>query len=467
MIDLSSIAAGLGGRPVAVFGLGLSGLATVSAFVRAGVSVTAWDDDETKRTQAASEGATITNLTLADLSGFAMLVVAPGIPLTHPEPHVVVARAQEFGVEILGDVELLHRVHHGRKTIGITGTNGKSTTTALIGHVLNANGITASVGGNIGRAALDIELPPQDGVIVLELSSYQLDLCPTFAPDIGVHMNLTPDHLDRHGDMAGYAAAKMRIFRGAGAAIIGVDDEPSRAMFKQVQEAGDRDVYAISVVNPVERGAYVSNGILFDCMDGEAREIGSVSALTTLPGVHNHQNICAAYIAARLSGLDADVIMNAVKTYPGLPHRQFMTRVINGVAYVNDSKATNADATAKALVCYRNICWIVGGKPKDGGLNGLEPFMDRVRKAFVIGAAMDDFCKWLDNRGVDYVRSETLDRAVSEAHITAQAARGEPGGAGVVLLSPACASFDQFRSFEHRGDEFTKMVMALPEGDKT
>lgn len=460
MIDVTAIKNALNGRGVAVFGLGVSGLATVSALRAAGIPTTAWDDDAAKRQKAAALGADIADLTTVDWAGYSALVVAPGIALTFPTPHPIPARAHGAGVEVLGDVELLHRAGHDRKTIGITGTNGKSTTTALVGHVLNASSVSAAVGGNIGRAVLDMDVPPENGVMVLELSSYQLDSCPTFAPDIGVHLNLTPDHLDRHGDMAGYAAAKMRIFRGNGAAIIGVDDAPSRAMLADVKAGGMRDCYEISVVGPVSRGAYVVDGILYDRMnDGDARVVGSVAGLNILPGVHNHQNIAAAYIVARLCGVAADDILAAVKTYPGLPHRQYLTRTINGILYINDSKATNADATEKALVCYDDIYWIVGGTPKDGGLNGLDPYMNRVRQAFLIGKAADEFSIWLAERGVETVMCGTLENAVTAAHRAAQESQNK---GGVVLLSPACASFDQFLSFEHRGNEFARFVAALP-----
>lgn len=464
MIDLKAYVSTLNGKPAAVYGLGLSGMAAVRALVAAGVSVRAWDDDAGKRETAAKAGAQIDDLS-GDLSNFAFLLLSPGIPLHFPAPHPVVARARAAGTEIIGDIELLHRAGHGLKTIGVTGTNGKSTTTALIGHILNDAGMHVAVGGNIGKAALDLNLSGADAV-VLELSSYQLDLCPDFAPDIAVHLNLTPDHLDRHGDVEGYKTAKMRIFRGAGQAVIGVDDAPSQAMLHSVEKSGMRAVYAISASAPVARGAYVRDGILFDAMGAQPAEIGDLRAMKTLPGVHNHQNAAAAYAACRLMEARAEAIMAAMRRYPGLPHRMHLVRVINGVSYVNDSKATNADAAAKALACYRNIYWILGGKPKDGGLDGLEPLLERVSHAFVIGAAAPDFSRWLARRGVPLTQCDTMARAVPEAHRLAQAGRGQPGGAGVVMLSPACASFDQFRSFEHRGDVFTDLVKALPEGQE-
>ncbi len=463
MINVSKFVETLEGKPVAVFGLGISNIAAIKALVKADAKVHAWDDHYERCKAAEEAGAKIVNLTEADFSGYGCLVLAPGIPLTHPAPHPVVKRAQEAGVEILCDLEILHRCGHGRTTIGVTGTNGKSTTTALMGHILNECGVKAVIGGNIGKAALGMTLPRKDGVLVLEMSSFQIDLCPTFAPDIAVHLNLTPDHLDRHGGMEEYAASKQRLFGGAGKAVIGVDDEPSRKIFKTVKEAKERAIYPISVKDAVKHSVYVLDGELFDRMEEGVAEESTPLHASTLPGVHNHQNAAAAYAVARLLDVEPDAIMEAFKSFPGLPHRQFLVRTINGVAYINDSKATNADATARALACTRNIYWIVGGRPKEGGLNGLEPYMDRIRHAYLIGEAAEDFGSWLDNHGIAHDFCGTMDRAVSEAHRAAQEDRGQPGGTGTVLLSPACASFDQFKSFEERGEVFTKLVEALEE----
>lgn len=457
MIDVSKFVETLGGKPVAVFGLGISNIAAIRALVKGGASVFAWDDYEERRIAAEDAGATIKNLVEEGLAGYGCLVLAPGVPLTHPAPHPVVERAQAAGVEILCDIEILHRCGHGRKTVGVTGTNGKSTTTALIGHVLNDCGMKAVIGGNIGRAVLDLTLPPKKGAIILELSSFQIDLCPTFTPDIAVHLNLSPDHLDRHGGMEGYAASKQRLFAGPGQAVIGTDDEYSRKIFAAVK--GAREAYEISVQNPVERGAYSAEGVLRDRIDETEQDFAL--DLPTLAGIHNRQNALAAYSVARLLEREPQAILDAMKSFPGLAHRQYPVRVINGVSYINDSKATNAEATARALACYRNIYWILGGLPKAGGLNGLERYKDRIAHAYLIGTAAEDFGQWLENHGIAHEACDHLDRAVAEAHRDAQAGRGQPGGAGVVLLSPACASFDQFKSFEARGDAFTTLVQAL------
>lgn len=463
MINTSAFAKTLNKKPVAVFGLGLSGLSVVRALVAAKVPVIAWDDNPGQRAQAQAAGAELRDLVQSGLEGCACLVLAPGIPLHRPVPHPVVLQAQAAGIEIIGDLEIFHRSHHDRTVIGITGTNGKSTTTALIGHVLKEGGIKNAVGGNIGKAALDLMPPPKDGVVVLEISSYQMDLCPTFRPHTSILLNVTPDHIDRHGSLDSYAASKARIFEGPGVAICGIDDAPSKAICEAVKAKGQRKVLPISVGQKAGGGVYVLNGRIIDDIEGYADDVGEAGNFIHLPGVHNQQNICAAYAAARVQGLRPDVILEATKTYPGLPHRQFLVRTINGVAYVNDSKATNADAAAKALTCYQNIYWIAGGRPKEGGLNGLESYMPRVKRAFLIGEAMKDFGAWLDKLGVIHSDCRTLDVAVLDAHRTAQAARGEPGGTGTVLLSPACASWDQFRNFEHRGEAFTALVSALDE----
>lgn len=436
MIDVTNFVKTLEGKPVAVFGLGLSNMAAVKALLAAGADVKAWDDNEERRALVAEAGAVLYDMAKESLDGFACLVLAPGVPLYHPKPHVAAQKARNAAIETLCDLEILHRCGHGRKTIGITGTNGKSTTTALLSHVLNECGVKTAIGGNIGTAALALDLPPEEGVIVLEISSFQMDLCPTFTPDIAVHMNFSPDHLDRHGDMAGYIAAKRRMFEGAGDAVIGIDDESSRIMLEDVKRAGQRTVYPVSYRD---------------------REIFLLSP-ATLPGDHNKQNMAAVYRVARLMGLDERDIIAAIKTFPGLPHRQFLTRIMDNISYVNDSKATNAAATEKALACYNDIFWIVGGRAKSGGLKGLEPYMDRICHAYLIGEAAQDFAGWLTGNNVPYTQCGTLDNAVDRAHSDIQ-----NHGKGVVLLSPACASFDQFSSFEERGNVFTERVHRLKE----
>ncbi len=462
MIDASEFVKTLNGKPVAVFGMGLSGISTIAALIRAGARVVAWDDNETRRQRAAEVGGELKDLAQEDFTQYACLVLSPGVPLHFPRPHPLVLKARDAGIEIIGDIEILSRCNHGREVIGITGTNGKSTTTALTGHILNVCGISASVGGNIGKAVLDLSVPSGNGVFVIEISSFQMDLCPTFRPDIGVMINISPDHIDRHGSVEEYVASKERMFEfDGGRAIIGIDDEESAAMFERVKESGRAErVIPFSISKRANGGVYARDGVLFDDMEDGGVEAGELD-YPTLQGIHNHQNICAAYCVARSLGIAADDIMKAMESFPGLAHRLQNVRKINGVAYINDSKATNASATGYALACYRNIYWIVGGRPKEGGLQGLEKYLDRIRHAFLIGESMEAFAGFLNNHGVSHNFSQTLDRAVGEAHQMAQSERGKPGGTGVVLLSPACASFDQFSNFEERGRAFVNLVNNL------
>ncbi len=465
MIDCTKFVETLDGKPVAVFGLGLSGLSCVKALVESGAKVKAWDDRADAHEAAQEAGAEVVRLDEDQLKECALLVLAPGVPLHFPKPHPVVQAAKTLEMEIICDLEILHRCQHGRKTIGITGTNGKSTTTALVAHIFEEAGKSIAMGGNIGAAVLGLDLPDEDGFFVLEISSYQMDLCPTFRPDISVILNITPDHLDRHGNFKNYAAAKERIFEGEGLAIISLDDEPCRKIYERLIafENGKRRVRPFSFEGSVENGVYVDRGVLFDARDGEGKEAGTIDGFTTLRGSHNHQNAAAAFAicASKDVGMAADEILKHMQTFSGLPHRQYQTRVVNGIPYINDSKATNAEAASKALAAYRNIYWIAGGRPKGDGLEDLYPLMRNVRHVFLIGEAMVAYAGWLDQYSVSYTMCGDLENAVAEAHALAQGERGRPGGAGTVLLSPACASYDQFKSFEERGERFTEFVMAL------
>lgn len=464
MIDCKAYVDTLDGKPVAVFGLGLSGLSTVKALRAAGADVIAWDDRAETHQPAQEAGASVQALDNKSLKGCAALILSPGVPLNFPKPHPVVVSARENDVEVMGDLEVLHRCNHGRKTVGITGTNGKSTTTALLGHVLKEAGCSVSVGGNIGTAVLDLDLPDEDGFFVFEVSSYQMDLCPDFRPDISVLLNITPDHLERHGNFKNYIAAKERIFEGPGTAVISLDDEPCRRIYERLDS---REVVSASCEGEVEKGVYASQGTLFDAIDGQAYGVGSLVNLTALKGAHNHENAAVVYAVCKklVPGLEASDILAAMKSFPGLPHRQHQVKVINGIPYVNDSKATNAEAASKALAAYRNIYWIAGGRPKGDGLDDVRDFISNVRHVFLIGEASTGFAGWFDQYSVPYTLCGDLENAVHEAHKLAQDERGRPGGAGAVLLSPACASFDQFRSFEERGERFTEYVMALEDAD--
>lgn len=458
MIDVTEFVETLGNKPVAVFGIGMSNIAAIKALTKAGAAVVAWDDNPEKRDNAKDAGAKAKNFTDEDPAAYALLVMAPGVPLEH----AAVKWAQGGGLEVIGDLEILHRCGHSCRTIGVTGTNGKSTTTALIGHILDECGFDIALGGNIGKPVLDLDMPGKDGFFVFEISSFQLELCPTFAPDIAVLLNISADHLDRHGNVENYTAAKKKIFRGPGQAVICLDDDHCRKIYDQLETEGLRDLFPTSVTRKVDSGVYVEDKALYDGIYAEAQKVFDID-IVTLPGAHNAQNAAAAYTVARLLNIGPDKIHEAMKSFPGLPHRQYLVRTINGVAYINDSKATNAAAAGRALSCYNNIYWILGGRSKEGGLNGLEAYTDNIRHAFLIGEAADEFAVWLNNYGVAHSFSGTMENAVADAHRLAQSERGQPGGTGTVLLSPACASFDQFNNFEQRGDKFTALVNDLKE----
>lgn len=455
-------------RPVAVFGLGKSGLATAAALMRSGIAVWAWDDGEGARAQAAAMGARLVELHGCDWSRPVSLVLSPGIPHTHPAPHPVAAAAKAHGVEIIGDTELFARALAERcvppaACFGVTGTNGKSTTTALIGHVLAQAGRPVAAGGNLGTPVLAFEPLPEDGVYAIELSSYQLELTHSLACRAAVLLNVTPDHLGRHGGIEGYVAAKTRIFRNQGrqdTAIVGVEDAHCRAVHDRLVAAGRQKVVAISTLEPLAGGVHAVGGRLVDETEGAPRLVLDLAEAPALPGAHNWQNAAAAYAAARAVGVAPDVIAEGLRSFPGLAHRQELVATIDGIRYVNDSKATNADATARALACYDPIYWIVGGQPKETGLDGLDGFFPRIAHAFLIGEAEDAFARVLAGR-TPLSRCGTLAAAVAAAHEMAQR-EGRPGA--VVLLSPACASFDQFANFEARGDAFRRLVQALKPG---
>lgn len=473
MIDVTPYLNEIGNKPIAVLGLGLSGISTIKAFKKAGATkIYGWDDREEGRKNGQKAGAEITEFSKDTLEKCGALIVSPGVPLHHPQPHVAVKIANELSLEITGDIEIFYRCVSDRKIVALTGTNGKSTTTSLIHHILQENKVKSAMAGNIGLPVLSAKLPAKGGVVVLELSSYQLDLCSKFAPDIGILLNITPDHIDRHGSVEQYAATKARVFNDNSiASIVSTDDEHTEKLCSTLKSDTKRNVLCVSVNNHEDADIIVKGGTLFDLSDDdnteELKEIGSLNNITMLHGPHNKQNAACAYAATKALGLEDDKILDAMKTFAGLPHRQFPVRVMNGVAYINDSKATNAEAAGKALGCNSNIYWIVGGIAKEGGLSGLQVFKDNIKHAFLIGEAAEDFSNWLMQYGIEYTKSGTLDIAVTQAHKMAQDNRGQPGGAGVVLLSPACASFDQFKSFEHRGDVFTDLVKALEDGESS
>ncbi|KPF66013.1 UDP-N-acetylmuramoylalanine--D-glutamate ligase [Bosea sp. AAP35] len=460
------------GKRVALFGLGGSGLATARALVAGGADVAAWDDNPASRDKAAAQGIAILNLANADWSGFHSLVLSPGVPLTHPTPHWTVDKAKAADVEIIGDIELFFRqraaIAPTAPVICITGTNGKSTTTALIAHVLRSADRDVQMGGNIGTAVLALEPPAAERIHVIECSSYQIDLAPSMKPSVGIQMNLTPDHLDRHGTFEAYGAIKERLVAHADVAVIGVDDEPSKQMARR-RAASGRPLVKISGEQPLDAGVFAgitaNAGTLetriVQVLDGKPRIVANLAGIGSLRGSHNAQNAAAAFAACFALGLTADEITAGFRSYPGLAHRMEEIGRVGRVVFINDSKATNADSTEKALTSFRDIFWILGGKAKEGGIESLTRYFPNIAKAYLIGAASDLFAATFDADGrVAYDRCDTLDVAVERATRDAIAAHGT--GEIAVLLSPACASFDQFPNFEVRGTAFRALVEALP-----
>lgn len=456
------------GKTVALFGLGGSGLSTARALMAGGARVYAWDDGEAGRAKAVAQGVPLRDLADADWKRFDALVLTPGVPLTHPVPHWTIPLARAAGVEIIGDIELFcrERAAHaaGSPFIAITGTNGKSTTTALIAHILRQAGRDVQLGGNIGVPILDLEPPSDERIHVIECSSFQIDLTPSLKPTIGLLINLTPDHIDRHGTMENYAAVKERLVMGAEIALVGVDDHYTHAIGARLLERAspEQRVVPVSGARTLDWGFYVEDGAVYFRERGhppeEAELLGALAGARALRGAHNAQNAAFAAAAAWECGLEDEEIARGLLSYPGLPHRMEEVGRIERALFVNDSKATNADAAEKALASYTEIYWIIGGKSKEGGVEPLRPYFDRIRKAYLIGASSDEFARTLEG-ALAYELCETLEVATLRAALDALAGdAAEP----IVLLSPACASYDQFPNFEVRGDAFRKHVQELP-----
>ncbi len=450
------------GKKTAVFGLARTGISAVRALLQGGAEVVAWDDSQARRNDASTVlGADVmlADLAVMDWTKIAALVLSPGVPLHFPAPHAVVRAARDAGCEIIGDVELFFRARRAgfpaAKLVLVTGTNGKSTTTALIGHLVREAGLVVQVGGNIGTAALDLEKLGPGGGDGLEMSSYQLDLTGPTGADVAVWLNITPDHIDRHGSLAGYVAAKRRIFDGLaqnGTAVVGIDDTHGVNVCDALRACGVR-VNPVAVEHaPAAPGVYVQDGILYDALSGEPQQVTDLRRLIRLPGAHNWQNAAAAYAAALALGIARATIVRGLESFAGLAHRMEEVSRVKGVRFINDSKATNADATARALACYHGVYVILGGVPKAGGIDSLAQFFPRIRKAYLIGEAAEAFAGTLDGR-VPYQKCGDLANAVS-----ASARDAAKENEAVVLLSPACASFDQFENFEARGEAFRKLV---------
>ncbi|WP_374332249.1 UDP-N-acetylmuramoyl-L-alanine--D-glutamate ligase [Aestuariivirga sp.] len=450
------------GKKVAVFGLARSGTATIEALQLGGATVHGWDDSAPAVEKARAAGLPISSLHQLDFATLDALVLSPGVPFTHPEPHWTVLKARHAGIEVIGDTEIFAReaAAAGARIVAITGTNGKSTTTALIGHVLQHAGLDVEVGGNIGKAVFLLRQPAKGRVYVLELSSFQIDLMPRLDPEVGILTNLTPDHLDRHGNMENYAAVKARMFarqHKGDTALCGIDDDWCAAIAEKAVATG-ADVRRVSVVKDIADGITAHDGVLRDKRAGVVKAEIDLRAMPALKGRHNWQNACMAYGAASALGVDAKTIAAAMASFPGLAHRMQQIARVGAIAFVNDSKATNADAAEKALSSFTNIYWIAGGIAKSGGIEPLRPLFGNVTRAYLIGQAAQDFAATIGSV-IPHLDCGTLEKAVTAALADAQK-DGKPGA--VVLLSPACASFDQYPNFEVRGDAFVKAVSLLP-----
>jgi len=453
-------------QTIALFGLGASGLASARALIKSGATVLAWDDNKDQREAVQRDGIVVCDLYKQDFETLDALVLAPGIPLTH-KPHAIAQRAKAANCPIIGDIELLIEACPATQFIGVTGTNGKSTTTALVGHLLHTANIKLQIGGNLGPPALGFNMPAQDEIIVLELSSYQLDLTLKATFDIAVFLNISPDHLDRHGDMEGYINAKRLIFRDREntvdpqVAIIGVDDDNGRTLFKEFSQRPGWRAIAISMSERLDDGLYADNGTLYQATAGNIEEICDLSQAQSLPGTHNWQNAAAAAAVGHTLKISHDDIASAITSYPGLPHRmENLCRVYNAT-FINDSKATNGEAAARALSCYEDIFWIAGGRAKDDGLAVIKPFLPNIRHAFLIGEAGPAFEAELAG-AVPVTQCGDLETATKKAY---QAALASKSNRATVLLSPACASFDQWKNFEIRGEAFKRFVAEIAEGD--
>jgi len=448
-------------KKVAVLGLGRSGKSTTKALLRAEAHVFSWDDQEDARTNALAEGLPLTDLNTIDWAEIDHLILSPGIPHHYPAPHPLVARAQLAGVRPISDIEVLCLSQPKARYVGITGTNGKSTTTTLIGHILKEAGAQVEVGGNLGIPVMDLTPLEEDGIYVLELSSYQLETSPSLHAEVSVLLNITPDHLERHGGMEGYIAAKKLIYKNStptDTLVISVDDPHCLSIYEALAVSKKVNLLPLSTHKVISEGLYVKEGHLYE----KSESVLNLRKFDRLKGQHNWQNIAAAYGALRSIGLEPEVIHKGIASFPGLAHRQQVVAHHKNVMFINDSKATNAEAVAKALACYQDssLYCLLGGRPKEGGITSLKPYFPSFTHAFLYGEAASTFALTLESQ-VPYTLCETLEDAVNAA---TKLALHDNHKEAVVLLSPACASFDQFRDFEARGEAFGHYVEAAIKG---
>ncbi|MEE9272605.1 MAG: UDP-N-acetylmuramoyl-L-alanine--D-glutamate ligase [Robiginitomaculum sp.] len=464
------------GKTIAVFGLGRSGITAALSLQKGGAYVLAWDDNEKARGLAKAQGVKLADLAKVNWDKIDEFILSPGVPHKLPKAHWSAKLAKKAGVKITCDIEIFAKEVSARapenrpKIIAITGTNGKSTTTTLIGHVLKALGRDAQVGGNIGRGVLDLDDIHSGAYYVLELSSYQLERTYSLKANAAVFLNLSPDHIDRHGDMKGYEAAKCRIFNNQtkeDAAILGVDNSEGRKNCSRLIAKNNRRVLPISGRRSLGKGVCVIKGKLYSMMGKKCELIANLTNADSLDGEHNWQNAAAAFAAVHALGLDAKAIGKAILSFPGLAHRMENVGHVGPARFVNDSKATNADASKQALKTYDNIYWIAGGEAKDEGIEDLKPYFSNVNRAYLIGASAKDFEKTLRGAKVPCKISGELRLAILCATKDALASKAKNP---IILLSPACASFDQFKNFEVRGDEFRKLgleIVSIYQREKT
>lgn len=455
------------GRTVAVFGLGRTGVTAALSLVAGGAKVFAWDDNRESRDAAKQQGVPVVNLKKADWSEIDELVLSPGVPHILPKPHWSAKAAKGANVPIICDIEILAREVAAKpkksrpKIIAITGTNGKSTTTSLIGHILKSCGKDAQIGGNIGRGVLDLDRMHSGTYCVIELSSYQLERTYSLRANAAVFLNLSPDHLDRHGTLEDYGLAKQAVFANQtkdDTVIVGVDDAYGKSLCTQLKVRNGRNIVPISARRAVGHGVSVLGGKLFSNMAKKSIEVCDMKNAAALEGQHNWQNAAAAYAAVSSFGLDPKKIGDAIISFPGLAHRMETVGTLRNVRFVNDSKATNADAARQALASYKNIYWIAGGVPKDGGIEPLSDLFQNIRSAYLIGEAADEFAATLKSADTHHQVKKTLKMALLCATKDALESGVENP---IVLLSPACASFDQFKNFEIRGDAFRSEAQQL------
>ena len=454
------------GTRIGVLGLGLSGLSTARALLASGADVVAWDDRPDICAKAEEAGIEVAHPSEWDWSAIARLVASPGVPLAGAKAHPAIAMARKADTPVIGDVELFHEAVAAQppaerpKVIAVTGSNGKSTTTALIGHLLKTAGLDAQVGGNIGEPVLNLAALERSKIYVLELSSFQLDLTHAFHADVAILLNLSPDHLDRHGDMAAYAAAKRKIFANQSSddtAVIGVDDSWCEAICTEIVAVNGRSVIPVSGESALGRGVFAPGGGLTYNLDGVSYAAADLADAPALRGMHNWQNAAAAFAAAHALLRDAERAARGLTTFPGLAHRQQTVAQKGRVQFVNDSKATNPEAAARALAAYEDVFWLAGGRAKEGGFDALAPALGAVRKAFLFGESADVIARTLEGQA-EYELFEAMPEALRAAAAAAGRSRTE---APVVLLSPACASFDQYKNFEARGEAFAHLACEL------